>query len=1546
MVSEEARIDITIQIQLNGLQQFTQVTQAAQNLQKQTMALGKSVKDQGNHWDKLHAALSDIEQKYDAVFRAGFRVTQAGHDLKNIGDDILGFLSKASDAWGDYQFMLNRAAGAMDLFDSTAPLYKDLSEGIQRVARDVRVFPAKDVAQAMYFWGSTTGQVIKSQKDLNLVLDQLSPILKTAALTETDYETAVKTAYNVTKQFGLGIGSAGEVTEKMLIITQRTAAEFGDLAGSLKYVGPVAAQMKVPFDEVVKTLGLIADNGIRGTQAGRALRQMFIQTLRPSAKAKDAYNDVFESTLHVKNGFDKLIFPDGKYIGLTKHVRLLAQVTKDMTSAEQGHFLATITTANELPVLAALVNAETQSLKKGTDAIDDQKYSLIGYQQVFENMFGLLGNSWKGLLGLLTNSVQPIVLRIGAAFAEMMTPWIEALSKIVQGIDDWMKRNPKLVDFAVKVAAIAGAVFVVAGSILVVIGSLLAFYGGIVVTSLAIGAFMRIMGTFVAGWLLILGAVLAVTEVVIENADVLKGHATKIMDNFRRVIKNLGLTFKGTSEVIRDFVKLVHDNLTRVILEGAAALERFSGWLVEISKRKDVQNVVRGFVVVLGKLITVAVGLRSLFFALTGVWGATLLLAGGALLVGKFLLAFSGIPRVVALLKLLGTGLMFLWANPMIAGIALLVGAVAGLFAAYKTNFGGAADIVNGFVKTVKDAFNKNILPVFNKVGGIVQGALKPVIDLLSESLPGAISYALRVWMDVSDKIISSAEQIWDSVRDVFTHVVDIIERTVIPTLQEHLGPIWNSLVKIIGFALATAGAIISNFVRVVASEFWTIGHVIVPAAEQAIHAFLAVFEFVFPIVVATVDGALKAIVGLIDIFKGIATFNWNNIWKGMGEIVDGFVTTLKSVPAPIQGIAALLLIFATVAAAQFAFSLAVTAVQAIGFFIVKMLLMATVISSTAITMGVTFVRAVYAAMTRVIELGVIILTQMIPRFVAAAAAAVAWAATNYATLIPSIIAVGRQALITTVLTVAMWAAMLGPLALIPAAIGAVALAWITNFMGMRDAVTSLHTATQKWLDTIPGIKNLREGIFGLRGSAEDVKYLEDAWHSAGITIQDGTTRMNKAADDAGISYEEMSHKVASMMANTGNDFNRTMTLIEANIPAHTKSLTDGGTAMGAGVEEGFTLGLGDIPTQVNSVLANIPGVFDANASSFNTAAQGYANVLPTAIEASDSRALTDFKKTYSEMYTTVDNSKDQIKGIMDHFDEVLKQPQRTTKQAVGDVIADLKKLAPALDGSLGVDAKAAAQSGSEQLLGVLESLDTEAYKKYIHTAKGLPDAFKNEKVNVETEINNTKQKVIDGMQQLAQNAKLNALDAANKLPEELNKAKTTVDAKVDFYLSGAKYKFEGFKTLVAGWGAGAAKAYANGWGSWGDYLQTKISDYLQYGTRILRTASPPKEGPFHLIDKWAEGAAKVYADSFAGQGGYLKDSVSSYLSVASAQMDSQAGTLSSDFGFETTDRKEIVIKVDVTSSDGTVSDKNAQSIADAIHKGLMLDRVEHMAGL
>lgn len=471
-------IQLRIVVQGTGLENLTRMNDALGRSMSGMVNAAGAAKGATSAWSNFRSQLSELEHKFDAVFRAASHLQALGSELTGMGKAGLGLLRETVGEWGKYEYALNRAAGATEIFDTKTPIYKKLNQAIVDVAKEVRVFPAEEVAMGFYHWGAATGQVVKSQKDLEVISKGVTAILKAAAVTNSDVESSIKGVYAISKQYNMGLEDTEEITMKLVQSSQKTALEFNNLIEAFKMTGPVAASAGASFDDMVTFLGIIGDAGIRGSQAGRALRQTFIKLVKPTSAATDVLNLLAKEQLGSNKAWRELVFPEGKFVGMTKYVDLLARATMNLTDEQRGNTLANITTANELPVMTALVNAQTKAIRAGTNAWDDQKYSLEGAKETFDQMFNLLKHSWQGVLGLISNTIGPIVRMIGASVAEMAVPFLQSFGSMLEVVYKFLDTNPELVKWGVRIAAIASAVLILAGTLFTALGVLLAFGAG------------------------------------------------------------------------------------------------------------------------------------------------------------------------------------------------------------------------------------------------------------------------------------------------------------------------------------------------------------------------------------------------------------------------------------------------------------------------------------------------------------------------------------------------------------------------------------------------------------------------------------------------------------------------------------------------------------------------------------------------------------------------------------------------------------------------------------------------------------------------------------------------------------------------------------------------------------------------------------------------------------------------------------------------------------------------------------------------------------
>jgi TP901 family phage tail tape measure protein len=605
----------------NALAQMGKTNASAASAMNTT---SQATKQQMTLMQGLHARLDQAERDYDAIFRASYRLQNVGYGLVSVSQKLFGELRNLTDAWGKFEFTINRAAGALQVWRMEAgrinPVYEALIEGVYGLTKQLGLFPADEVAKATYYWGSTTGQQVKTLRDLKTVLDAVNPIMKVAALTETSYEQAIKGVYGILVQYHRPLSDVADITNKLFLVTQRTALEFPDLINAFKFVGPLAGAMGVSFEEVAKSLGAIGDAGIRGTMAGRALRQVFIQLARPTAKAKDALDGLFLSTKAIGKNFNDTVFPDGKFIGLTGFVHKLAISLKDATDQQKLHLLATIATANELSPLVALVENEIKVINGATDAYDSNKTSVDDARYAadqFRKSWDLLSGSWKGIMGRLREGAEIIKLRIGRQVADALTPTIEKATQFLGVVEIWVKRNPQMVASITSVAASLGALAGIAGGLFILSGSLLGLYAAVNVIA---RGFAPLIGIGTAT----LGIIVALGEAIVENWGRIQREIVPAVKNFTLAITGGSTSLKALQKEWADLHSIVKDFANLIVRTAIKAIRSLLDAMTDLA-RSPIAPMLKE----LAKLIFLAMGARALG-AILGVGRAFGILTGAA----------------------------------------------------------------------------------------------------------------------------------------------------------------------------------------------------------------------------------------------------------------------------------------------------------------------------------------------------------------------------------------------------------------------------------------------------------------------------------------------------------------------------------------------------------------------------------------------------------------------------------------------------------------------------------------------------------------------------------------------------------------------------------------------------------------------------------------------------------------------------------------------------------------------------------------------------
>lgn len=183
--------------------------------------------------------------------------------------------------------------------------------------------------------------------------------LQLAAAAEIDAASAAEIQSQALNQFGLSASSATHVADVLANTANAASGTILDIAGSMKYVGPVARSLKIDIDSTAAAIGLLANNGIQSEQAGTSLRAILASLAAPSKKAAEAMK-----ALNLQ-AFDQ----HGKFVGLRAITEQLSSAKGKLTDAEFANAAATAFGNESLSAVNALANS-------GTKAFDEMAVSV------------------------------------------------------------------------------------------------------------------------------------------------------------------------------------------------------------------------------------------------------------------------------------------------------------------------------------------------------------------------------------------------------------------------------------------------------------------------------------------------------------------------------------------------------------------------------------------------------------------------------------------------------------------------------------------------------------------------------------------------------------------------------------------------------------------------------------------------------------------------------------------------------------------------------------------------------------------------------------------------------------------------------------------------------------------------------------------------------------------------------------------------------------------------------------------------------------------
>lgn len=270
-------------------------------------------------------------------------------------------------------------------------------------------FSATESAQAMEY------MAMAGWKTQDMV-DGLKGIMDLAAASGEDLATTSDIVTDALTAFGLKASDSTHFADVLAKASSNANTNVAMMGETFKYVAPVAGALGYSVEDCSVAIGLMANSGIKASQAGTSLRQMLSRMAKPTDEAQAAMDKLGVS----------LTDSAGNMKSLDTVMGDLRNGFKGLSKAEQTQLAASLAGQEAMSGLLAIVNASDGDF-------DKLKNSIYNCKDAAANMAAVAQDNLAGQITSLKSKAEGLGI---AFYGSIQEPLKELASVGVKALED------------------------------------------------------------------------------------------------------------------------------------------------------------------------------------------------------------------------------------------------------------------------------------------------------------------------------------------------------------------------------------------------------------------------------------------------------------------------------------------------------------------------------------------------------------------------------------------------------------------------------------------------------------------------------------------------------------------------------------------------------------------------------------------------------------------------------------------------------------------------------------------------------------------------------------------------------------------------------------------------------------------------------------------------------------------------------------------------------------------------------------------------------
>lgn len=793
-----------------------------------------------------NTALSKIDVAGKKMETVGNSIAGAGKKMMGVTTVIGGVGVAAVKTAADFDSAMSQVAAV------SGATGKDF-DALRNKAREMGAktkFSATEAAEAMNYMAMAGWKT----EDM---LDGIEGVMNLATASGEDLATTSDIVTDALTAFGLSAKDSGHFADILAAASSNANTNVSMMGETFKYCAPIAGALGFSAEDTAEAIGLMANAGIKSSQAGTALRTIMNNLAGDVKISGKAIGDVTIATTNA----------DGSMRDLSDILADCRSAFGNLTESEKAQAAESLVGKNAMSGFLALMNAGQGDIDKLSSAIDNCDGSA-------EKMAMTMQDNLAGQLTILKSQLQELAI----SFGDILMPAIRSIVSKLQGfvdklngMDEGTKRT--IVTIALLVASI-GPLLVIIGTAISKIGVAMQGFvklaNGISKLKIAIQGGTGVLGKLGAALGGISAPVLAVVAVIAVLVAAFV-HLWKTNEGFRDAI--IG-TWNRIKDTISGFCQGIVDRLNALGFQ-------FTD-IVDVLK-----TVWNGFCQVLAPIFEgVFNNIANILSTVTGVITGILDVFIG-IFTGNWSQAWTGVKEIFSSIW---NGISSFFTNILnvIKGVADVVLGWFGtswneVWTNIKTFFEGIWNGIATFFTTIWETL-KNVVTVgIMAIGSILSAAF----DIIT--LPFRF-----IWENCKEIIIS----VWDAIKSKVTtviHAVASVISTVMNAIKTVFSTVWNAIKTVVTTVVNAIKSVVTTVFNAIKNTATTVWNAIKNAVTTPVNAIKSSVTTVFNSVKSTVSSIFNGI-------KSTATSVWNGIKSAITTPIEAAKNKVKSVVDAIKG--------------------------------------------------------------------------------------------------------------------------------------------------------------------------------------------------------------------------------------------------------------------------------------------------------------------------------------------------------------------------------------------------------------------------------------------------------------------------------------------------------------------------------------------------------------------------------------------------------------------------------------------------------------------